>query len=109
MEYARANIEEARRVGQGKPILPLLWMRYHTGGDPELASIPIPRDYWRLQLKTLVGAGVDGIVIWRGMAKRMGLTCRVVARNPKLPKTRMRICPEGTYKLGTRHARSLSK
>lgn len=74
VEYAKANIEEAQRVGQGKPILPFLWMRYHPGGNPELKWSQIPRDYWRLQLETLVEAGVNGIVIWGGWLKTRDYT-----------------------------------
>jgi len=56
--YARANIEEARRIGLGKPVYPVLWPRFHPGNAGE-----IPGDYWRVQLDTCAKYA-DGVVIW---------------------------------------------
>lgn len=56
--YARANIEEARRIGAGKKVYAVLWPRYHPGNAGE-----IPGDYWQLQLDTCEKYA-DGVVIW---------------------------------------------
>ena len=53
--YAKANIREARIYG--KPVWPVLWMKYHVSRNW------IPRSFWRTQLNT-VYANADGLVIW---------------------------------------------
>lgn len=53
--YAQANIKEARIYG--KPVVPFLWMRYHT------TNAWISRTFWRKQLET-VYTYADDTVIW---------------------------------------------
>lgn len=53
--YAKANIKEARIYG--KPVWPVLWMKYHV------SRTWIPRSFWRTQLDT-VYANADGLVVW---------------------------------------------
>lgn len=54
-KYAAANIKEARMYG--KPVIPFLWMRYHSTGNL------IPATFWRKQLDTAYALG-DGLAIW---------------------------------------------
>lgn len=55
--YAQANIAEARRISQGKPVYCFLWPQFHK----TLAFLP--GDFWYLQLETCRKLA-DGIVIW---------------------------------------------
>ncbi|MER9681917.1 hypothetical protein NKJ23_21790 [Mesorhizobium sp. M0184] len=55
--YAQANIEEARRISQGKPVYCFLWPQFHKS----LAFLP--GDYWYAELDTCRRLA-DGIVIW---------------------------------------------
>ncbi|TIN35829.1 MAG: hypothetical protein E5Y10_28950 [Mesorhizobium sp.] len=55
--YARANIGEARRISQGKPVYCFLWPQFHK----TLAFLP--GDLWYTQLDTCKKLA-DGIVIW---------------------------------------------
>lgn len=61
VKYARANMEEARRLAKGKPVRPFMWPRYQSGGAFD-SSKTVAGDYWSLQLKTLNIA--DGVLIW---------------------------------------------
>lgn len=62
--YAKANIQEARRLAAGKRVYPILWIDYHDS-NATLKGTRIPADFWKLELET-VGAEADGIVIWGG-------------------------------------------
>ncbi|MES0068048.1 hyaluronidase [Mesorhizobium sp. M0074] len=55
--YATANIGEARRIAQGKPVYCFLWPQFHK----TLAFLP--GDLWYAQLDTCRRLA-DGIVIW---------------------------------------------
>jgi hypothetical protein len=63
-KYAIAQIEEARRYGNGKPVYVFLWPQYH---DSNLlrGNRFLPEDYWLLELET-AKQYADGIVIWGG-------------------------------------------
>ncbi|ESX65438.1 hypothetical protein X759_28865 [Mesorhizobium sp. LSHC420B00] len=58
--YARANIQEARRIARGKPIYCFLWPQFHK----TLAFLP--GEFWYTQLSTCRKLA-DGIVIWGTM------------------------------------------
>ncbi|MER9849988.1 hypothetical protein NKJ55_22140 [Mesorhizobium sp. M0106] len=58
--YAQSNIEEARRISQGKPVYCFLWPQFHK----TLAFLP--GDFWYLQLATCRRLA-DGIVVWGSM------------------------------------------
>ncbi len=62
--YAIAQIEEARRYGNGKPVYVFLWPQYHDS-NRILESRFLPEDYWLLELET-AKKYADGIVIWGG-------------------------------------------
>lgn len=62
--YAIAQIEEARRYGEGKPVYAFLWPQYHDS-NPSLNATYLPADYWQLELET-ARQYADGIVIWGG-------------------------------------------
>ncbi|MBA5867060.1 MAG: hypothetical protein GDA67_10260 [Nitrospira sp. CR1.3] len=62
--YAVAQIEEARRYGNGKPVYVFLWPQYHDS-NRQLGGQYLPDDYWLLQLRT-AKEHADGIVIWGG-------------------------------------------
>lgn len=64
VEYAIANIKEARRYGTGKPIYVFLWPQYHNS-NRLLRGQYIDKGFWKLQLLTAYKYA-DGIVIWGG-------------------------------------------
>jgi hypothetical protein len=63
-KYAIAQIEEARRYGNGKPVYVFLWPQYHDS-NRLLGNRFLPEDYWLLELET-AKQYADGIVIWGG-------------------------------------------
>jgi hypothetical protein len=63
VKYAVAQIKEARRCGNGKPVYVFLWPQYHDSS--RYSSEYIEPDYWRLELET-ARQHADGIVIWGG-------------------------------------------
>ena len=63
-KYAIAQIEEARRYGNGKPVYVFLWPQYHDS-NRLLKGQYLPADYWSLELET-AKEYADGIVIWGG-------------------------------------------
>lgn len=63
-KYAIAQIEEARRYGEGKPVYAFLMPTYHDSNN-SLGGFYLPADYWRVELKT-ARQYADGIVIWGG-------------------------------------------
>lgn len=64
VRYAYAQIAEARRLANGKPVYVFLWPQYHDS-NPSLAWAHLPADFWRLQLQ-MAKQYADGIVIWGG-------------------------------------------
>lgn len=62
--YAKANIEEIRRIAPGKKILVFLWPRFHNS-NKILGGMEISQNFWLLQLET-VKKYADGIVLWGG-------------------------------------------
>jgi Hyaluronidase len=62
--YANAQISEARRKANGKPVYAFLWPQYHES-NLLLSHRPLDPDYWELQLKTVYDHA-DGVVIWGG-------------------------------------------
>ncbi|MEQ1793394.1 MAG: hypothetical protein ABL970_04305 [Nitrospira sp.] len=62
--YATAQIREARRKANGKPVYAFLWPQYHES-NLLLSHRPLDPEYWELQLKT-VSDQADGVVIWGG-------------------------------------------
>ena len=64
VKYAKAQIMEARRLANGKPVYAFLWPQYHDS-NVLLGCQFLPGDYWQLQLDT-VKSLADGLVIWGG-------------------------------------------
>lgn len=62
--YAIAQINEARRKANGKPVYAFLWPQYHES-NLLLSHRHLDPDYWELQLKTVYDHA-DGLVIWGG-------------------------------------------
>ena len=62
--YAVAQIREARRKANGKPVYAFLWPQYHES-NLLLSHRPLDPAYWELQLKTVYDHA-DGVVIWGG-------------------------------------------
>lgn len=62
--YAVAQLTEARRKANGKPVYAFLWPQYHES-NAKLRLQPVEQDYWELQLNT-VSQHADGLVIWGG-------------------------------------------
>ena len=66
VDYAIANIEEAKRVAPDIPCYPFLWFQYHPNvkrHDPSLAGQPIDPDFAMRKLE-IVRKHADGVVIW---------------------------------------------
>lgn len=63
VKYAKANIAEAKRLANGKPVYVYLWPKYHVSNG-KLKKKFIDGDFWKLQLETVYNSGVDGIIIW---------------------------------------------
>lgn len=68
VRYAYAQIAEARRNSNGKPVYVFLWPQYHDS-NPSLKGAFMPADFWRLQLE-MAKHYADGIVIWGGWGTR---------------------------------------
>lgn len=66
--YAVAQLTEARRKANGKPVYAFLWPQYHES-NAKLRLQPVEQDYWELQLNT-VYQHADGVVIWGGWGDR---------------------------------------
>ncbi len=64
VKYAVAQLTEARRKANGKPVYAFLWPQYHDSHS-KLRLQSLEPDYWELQLNT-VAQQADGIVIWGG-------------------------------------------
>jgi hypothetical protein len=64
VDYAIAQIREARRYGNGKPVYVFLWPAYHES-NALLGGSSIEPGFWKLQLET-ARIHADGIVIWGG-------------------------------------------
>ncbi|MEM8948281.1 MAG: hypothetical protein AAGC99_03015 [Pseudomonadota bacterium] len=62
LTYAKAQIEESRRIAPDKPIYAFVWPEYHPSNDAR-AGDPIEPEYWRVQLDFL-REHADGVVIW---------------------------------------------
>lgn len=62
--YAVAQMREARRKANGKPVYAFLMPRYHES-NKLLGTHPLDPDYWDLELRT-VYEHADGVVIWGG-------------------------------------------
>src|SRR5207249_9613783 len=73
VKYALANVAEARRIADGRPVYPFLWPQYHYS-NARLGSQYIDGNLWSLELRTMY-AHADGLVIWGGYDvanKRLG-------------------------------------
>lgn len=64
VRFAYAQIAEARRYGNGKPVFAFLWPQYHDS-NRALIGTYLPADYWRLELET-AKQYADGIILWGG-------------------------------------------
>lgn len=62
--YAIAQLTEAKRKANGKPVYAFLWPQYHES-NRLLGLRRLDPDYWELELKT-VYQYADGVVIWGG-------------------------------------------
>jgi hypothetical protein len=62
--YAAANVSEARRLAQGKPVYPFIWPQYHNS-NRTLNGQYLSADYWTQQLRIMEELA-DGVVIWAG-------------------------------------------
>lgn len=63
VKYAKANIEEAKRLANGKPVYAFLWPKYHNS-NKESGKKFIEKEFWKLQLETVYNSGIDGVIIW---------------------------------------------
>ena len=60
--YAKAQIDESRRIAPDKPVLAFIWPVYHPSNKLR-GGKPLQADFWRRQLEFL-HEHADGIVIW---------------------------------------------
>ena len=63
-KFAVAQIKEARRYGNGKPVYVFLWPQFHNS-NRTLGGRYLPGDYWRFELET-AKQHADGIILWGG-------------------------------------------
>lgn len=63
VRYAKANLEEAKRLAKGKPVYAYLWPKYHNSNKDDGKKF-IEAEFWRLQLETVRASGVAGLIIW---------------------------------------------
>jgi Hyaluronidase len=64
VNFAVAQLTEAKRKANGKPVYAFLMPIYHES-NRQLGLRPLESDYWELQLNTVV-QHADGVVIWGG-------------------------------------------
>jgi hypothetical protein len=64
VRYAVAQLTEAKRKANGKPVYAFLWPQYHDS-NKKLRLQPVEPEYWELQLNTAY-QHADGVVIWGG-------------------------------------------
>lgn len=64
VNYAVAQLTEAKRLAGGRPVYVFLWPQYHDS-HALLRGKYLPEDYWKLELDT-VRKYADGVVIWGG-------------------------------------------
>lgn len=64
VNFAVAQLTEAKRKANGKPVYAFLWPQYHDS-NAKLRLQPVEPEYWELQLNT-VYQYADGLVIWGG-------------------------------------------
>jgi hypothetical protein len=62
-EYTRANIAEAKRIAQGKPVYPVITPQGFPVGGLTL-GVPVGYDYFARMLKVIKESGADGVIIW---------------------------------------------
>lgn len=72
IRYAYAQIAEARRTSNGKPVYVFIWPQYHDS-NPSLKGAFLPADFWRLQLQ-MAKRYADGVVIWGGWSPKGRMT-----------------------------------
>jgi hypothetical protein len=63
-KYAVAQIREARRYSETKPVYIFLWPQYHPT-DKKLSGTYVSGEYWRMELE-IARKYADGVVIWGG-------------------------------------------
>lgn len=62
-DYAKAQIDEARRLNPDKKVFVYLWPEYHMSNPHGIAGDLIEKDFWELQLE-LAHEHADGVVIY---------------------------------------------
>jgi hypothetical protein len=67
VKVAVANIKEARRLANGKPVYVFLWPLYddNPATEKNMVHTYVGNDFWTLQLKT-AKVYADGAIIWGG-------------------------------------------
>ncbi len=63
---AKETIKEAKRVSDGKPVYPIVWHEFHTGGNVKVPNTYVGDHYWRSILQTVLQSEADGIILWGG-------------------------------------------
>jgi hypothetical protein len=66
VNYAVAQLLEAKRLASGKPVYVFLWPQYHNS-NAIVGERYLPAEYWKLELET-VRKYADGVVLWGGWA-----------------------------------------
>ncbi|CAN5259396.1 hypothetical protein BH24PSE2_BH24PSE2_18930 [soil metagenome] len=64
-KMAEAQMAEARRLADGKPVYPFIWPNYHEQGGKFPKGAEVNADFWRRQLEFL-RKNADGFVLWGG-------------------------------------------
>lgn len=63
--YATANVNEAKRIAGGKPVIPYLWPQFHDSNSA-LKGTHLLGSYWRLELEHLKSLACPAAVLWGG-------------------------------------------
>ncbi|MGH8602146.1 MAG: hypothetical protein ACREXR_05015 [Gammaproteobacteria bacterium] len=70
-KLAKFDIDESHRLAPGKPVYVVLKVVYNIH-NPKFAWKPLPYDYVKFQLETLLASGADGAIFWEGATRKWG-------------------------------------
>jgi hypothetical protein len=63
-EYITSNVREAVRLAAGKPVRPIVWLRYHDNAGPSYAFKRLTPASLRQMVTLPKAAGASGVMIW---------------------------------------------
>lgn len=63
--FAQYMMDEARRISQGKPVIPYIWSRFHNS-VPDVGLQPLPIETWQTMLD-FVRQEADSVIVWQSI------------------------------------------